>query len=229
MYKRKRSYAQAGMTRALSRPPRKRVYRRAGLIPTYRGFAPRMFARGEWKYSDVTIASANGWSTTALLTLLNGIAGGTLANQRVGMKVSIRSLEIRLNNTVNANDVTQINRWMVVLDRQANAAAPAALTDILTTADVFGMRNLANRKRFKIMLDKTAVVPDQAISGTGGRYWKVYMKFRRPLIVEYNANIAGNIGDISSNSLYLITIGNIAAGATCTGVYGATRIRYTDM
>lgn len=145
------------------------------------------------------------------------------------MKVSIRSIEMRLSQIADANDVAQTGRWFFLLDRQANGAAPAAMTDYLSTATIHGLRNLAARRRFKILMDKVANVSDQAVSGTIGRYWKVYMKFRRPLVVEYNAGVAGTVADIVTNSLYLCTIGLVAAGATCNSLYGNIRIRYTDM
>ena len=47
-------------------------------------------------------------------------------------------------------------------------------------------------------------------------YRHYYLKFRKGIKVEYNANGAGDVG-------------SIAAGATAGAVEGTVRIRYTDM
>ena len=216
-------------TRKATRPPRKRTYRRGGLVPTYRGFAPRQFARGEWKFLDTTLSAPNGFSTTATMTLLNGLQPGSSASQRIGQKVTIKSIQIKLAADMNANFLPTLCRWFLVVDRQSNGAAPAAITDILNAASPYALRNLDNRKRFKILLDKTRQVADHNNAGSNGVFWNVYMKFRRPFIVEYNAGVAGTVADIVSNSLYLMTIADQAPGATCPNLYGKARIRYTDM
>ena len=75
--------------RGASYPPRKE--RRA---KRYRGFQPRSFAREEWKYLDTAINQPI--NTTGAQTLLNALAPGSGASQRIGMKVSIRSVQFRL-------------------------------------------------------------------------------------------------------------------------------------
>ena len=62
-----------------------------------------------------------------------------------------------------------------------------------------------------------------------GDAWLVhkYMKFRKPLVVEYNAGVAGTIADISTNSLYMVFLGDHAANYPALAGY--CRIRYTDM
>lgn len=72
------------------------------------------------------------------------------------MKVEIRSIEIRLNTNVTpATGVSQVARWLILLDRQCNGAAPAAVTDFLLAQSSTAPRQLANRKRFKILFDKS--------------------------------------------------------------------------
>lgn len=219
---------QATLTLARQPQRKRRTFRRYGLVPSYRGFQPRAFSRGEWKYSDVTISTAVN-SDVPTMTLLNGLVPGTGASQRIGMKVSIRSIEMRLvANADLVGALAQTNRFILVRDGQANGAAPAALTDIITPGNVRGLRALVNRKRFRIMLDKmyelTPVAGDYA-----RKCWKIYMKLRRPIVVEYNAGVAGTIADIVSNSLYLVVVGSEVAGNTDGALNGYVRIRYTDM
>lgn len=234
MYAKKRRYAAMSGAPGARKPTRKKPARVQGLVPFYRGWQPRQFARGEWKYVDTSLSLQ--CNTTASLTLLNGLAPGTAANQRVGMKVTVRSLQINARlRTQPTTGVDQFARVTLILDRQPNGAAPGAITDILAADSVNGLRNLANRKRFKIMWDRT--IPLGGIlngAGTGSqtpnlRTIKLYMKFRRPIVTEFNTGVAGTIADISTNSIYLLTTGTEAAGATDNDLLGYVRCRFTDM
>jgi len=175
---------------------------------------------------------AVGVNLTATLTLLNGLAPGTGASERIGMKVSIRSIEMRYNLEVTpATGLEQTNRVLLVLDRQCNGAAPGALTDIITAASCQAPRNLANRKRFKIIMDKSYAMGATAVA-TGNptsRWIKKYIKLGRPIVEEFNTGVAGTVADISSNSLYFVTIGSIVAGDADSVLNATIRLRYTDM
>jgi len=163
------------------------------------------------------------------MTLLNGLAPGNSASQRVGMKVSIQSLELRIRNQVTAGTgVDQIHRLIVLQDQQANGIVPAALTDFLNAGNYQGLRNLAQRKRFRILKDYYFTLNATGEAGSQKCIHK-YMKFRRPIITEFNAGVAGTIADISTNSLFFVCIGSIAPGATAGTSVGYIRIRYTDM
>lgn len=224
---RKRRYTSSTTSRTL-KPQRKRFRRSGGLVPTYRGFAPRQFARGEWKYLDTFVSTQV--STTPNLSLLNGIATGTAASQRVGMKVAIRSMELRGYMRITAGaGVPQMHRLLIVLDRQPNGAAPGAITDIVGSANVISLRNLANRKRFKIMYDKVWSFGLFNQGGIEEKHFRAYFKFRRPIIVDFNTGTGGTIADISTNSIYACDIGTVALGATDGQCNMYCRLRYTDM
>lgn len=228
MYHRKKRAAQS-YSRPAKRVKQMTARSSGGLIPTYRGFTPRAFSLGEWKYLDVGFASD--LNTGGNMTLLNGLSPSSGASGRIGMKVSITSIQAsgRLITTL-ATGVEQFIRHFIVIDRQPNGAAPVALTDILNTASVTSPRNLANRKRFKILWDKTLSMGSFTTStGTPtSRTWKLYMKFRRPITTEYNTGVAGTVADIASNSLYYMTLGTEAAGNTDVGGVANFRIRYVD-
>lgn len=199
-----------------------RAYRGRTPLSTYQPRAPQ----GEWKFLDQSLTL--NVDTTGTITLLNGLAPGTSASQRVGTKIAIRSLELRGRSTVASGaGIDQGCRFFFLLDKQSNGAAPAA-GDFLAPATYLGMRNLANRKRFKILQDYF-----YPLSASGedesARHFKVYIKFRRPLIVDYNAGTAGSIADIASNGLFLITLGSVAAGGTAAFLLCTVRMRYTDM
>ena len=224
----KRTYSKTSMgKRGKYRYSRSKRTRYQGLVPTYRGFVPRRFQQGEWKYLDVAISGAV--DTTGAVYALNVMQLGNTASTRVGMKISIRSIEIRVyNQATPATGIDQVHRMYLMVDRQTNGVGPTAVTDYFSAANIYGLRQLANRKRFKCILDKTIYLC-AAGEANSGRFRKFYLKLRRPLVVEYNTGNAGNVSDIVSNFLFLGFIGNVVAGGTAGSSAGYARIRYTDM
>jgi len=185
-----------------------------------------MFQKGEWKYSDVTLDGA--MDTTGGQTLLNGLSLGNTASTRVGMKVSIRSIELRLVLFATATTgADQQHRIQLFLDKQSNAAAPT-LADQLTGNNFLALRSLTQRRRFKIMWDKTYNINASGEPNTA-KCVKMYMKFRRPLVVEYNSANNGTVADISTNHIFYTTVGSEAAGNTDSISQVYARVRYTDM
>ena len=175
-------------------PARKRgKYRQrySGLVPTYRGFVPRQFAKGEWKYLDTTLNPLV--SNTPTITILNGLVPGSGASQRIGMKVSIRTIELRgWVESYPGTGLEQIDRVAIILDRQPNGVGPTAVTDFLQIASVASPRNLANRKRFKVIWDRMFGLGATAVaSGTlTVKTFNKYIRFRKPLVVDYNSGTA---------------------------------------
>lgn len=200
-----------------------------GLVPRYGGFAPRQFFRGEWKYKDTAFSAA--YNTTPYIQLLNGMVMGTTASTRIGMRISITSIEYRIKLfTTAATGIEQNIRGLLVLDRQPNGVAPVAITEILEAANIASPRNLANRKRYKIIKDffYNMGATSVATGATTSRVVKKYIKFLKPIRTDYNLGNAGSIADISTNALYWINYGDAGPGNTDVGSSAYVRIRFTD-
>ena len=150
------------------------------------------------------------------------------------MKVAIRTLEIRARALVKTTTSDeQVCRWFVYVDNACNAANPTAITDVIGSAVPEAFRNLVNRKRFKILLDKSfpmgSADPAAQTGSPTSRFWHIYYKFRRPLIVEFNLANNGTIADIISGAMYVGTCGTAALGVDDCNLVMMTRIRYTDL
>jgi len=161
--------------------------------------------------------------------LLNGIQRGDDISNRIGRRITLRSIELRgYNYVTTATGTDQIHRVMLVLDAQPNGAALTTAM-VLETVSHLSPRNLENRMRFRILFDKTmALNSDLANHEEPGarKIWKIYKRFHIP--VTFNAGDAGTIADITTNSLYLILIGSNAAGVTAGSFQGYSRLRFTD-
>ena len=151
----KRSYksVSGGYKRRGAPSKRRRVVRR-GAWSHLQGLPASAVSAGRGKYKDTVISIS--MNIAGSQTLLNGLHSGNTADRRIGMKVSIRSIELRgYTYATPGTGGDQIHRALLLVDKQANAGAPTLLTDYLDPATVNGMRNLANRKRFKNIWDRS--------------------------------------------------------------------------
>lgn len=200
-----------------------RHYKR-GRYTARRPYFPRPSV--EWKYVDT--ADAYNVNSTGVLTLINGLSLGNTSTTRIGQKVAIQSLELKYRAAVVATTgLDQTHRILLVLDRQCNGAA-LTLADVIVPANTEGLRNLASRRRYKILQDIRFDLNAAAESGSS-HAGKLYMKFKKPILVEFNAGNAGTVADISSGSIYMIHLGSNAAGITAGTCAAVTRLRYTDI
>lgn len=161
---------------------------------------------------------------------LVGIVQGIDSHQRIGRKITVRSLLINgtctLQPGVTATEFTDNAYIYVVLDRQCNGAYAAA-TDIWSNVvPAASLRNLDNNKRFKILkVVKFNLNAQVGVIGTAAAYAKrdfdMYIKLNMPIIYS---STTGAIGEIKQNNI-MVFIGANTADVTFAG---AMRVRYTD-
>lgn len=231
--------------------PLNRVYRVRARMPwtpraaafqrrarSYRPYAYGRFGSGrgqgaqiEKKFYDtaLTLAGSGGAasSTNGNGQLLVGMAQGTTASTRIGQKIVVKSIQIKLGFTLAAGAVdTDIHHVYLVQDTQCNGTQ-AAIADVFINSGDMGleMRTMENGARFKIL--KHFVVRLNADAGVaaafGGDYQQEECFIKTNIPVTYNA-AAGAIAEIKTNHLFLV-YGSSNGTAT---VAGNARIRYTD-
>jgi hypothetical protein len=248
------------------KPAAKSRYKRRGSYSnkTYRG-AGLLQGRSmrELKYSDRVRddeASPQQISTSGTeLTSDNicAVAQGTTASTRIGRKISVKSLEIRaalelnkkrwdnVTTPGNSNGMTTNRvRLLVVVDKQTNGSPNGNLSNILTQADVDGMRNLEYQQRFKVLYDKTFNFnsPGQQAAGSSEIYAAgvrkkvhIFKRFKKPLTIMYNGTSGLNT-ELTSNSIAVWAVSdfndggsgptNDESGIECPVI--RTRIRFYD-
>lgn len=221
-----------------------------------RGFSSMSFtANRERKYFDTP---GQNWTVDNAGTFILAFVPqtGTDFNNRVGRKTVAKSIylrgSIRLNAAHNIEgnplieviSAPQIARMIIFIDSQPNGAAPV-VGDLLTEALPDGQLNPNNRDRFRILKDKLfafdsvafhplVTVPGANFTSTSYAAWnrtmyniKVYKKLNMETIFNQLHN--GNIGDISTNALYVFFIGSHAASNTLAATARMTiRVRFDD-
>jgi len=186
---------------------------------------------GELKFTDVgtrsdnITASVSTFTTPGGVFLLNGLAPGSSANQRIGRKVVMKSVYLRGYFAMGATSTGGSPfRVLVVYDKQANATA-FATTDVLVQDDFRAANNISNRDRFVVLADRMV-----DYIGTGDKtvaHFEIFKKIN--LETMFNAGSAGSIGDITSGSIYVMfaQTGFIATAPATVNWF--SRVRYTDV
>lgn len=205
-----------------------RAKRYRGLTPTYRGFAGPQQLKAEWKYCDIVPTPFQVSQTGSDPVLLSAVPQGNGATDRIGMRISIRSIEIRGLILQGISNIIGALRFCIVQDRQTNGEQ-APWSTIFTGAGINALRNLGQRKRFKILRDKTYTCQFHD-SGNNVTSFHWYIKLNRPITVEYNGGTTTAMSAIATNSISLYFISTYAQKndtAPSIGIY--SRLRYTDV
>lgn len=212
------SKRRASVSTEKSQPPRKQ--QKSNLInPPRKRMGPEK--KNVDKFDATQIVAAQ---TTAVVTLLNGIDDGVTSSTRVGRRVNLASLTYRFMSSLAATSAgASPIRLLIVYDRQPNGATPA-ITDIVVVDTITTVMNLANSKRFKVLVDEYA---DLGTSGPGSFTIEGYRKLN--LDMEFNDNSTATITSIQSGAVFAIVWqnGNIITAAPTNALY--TRIRFTDI
>jgi len=213
-----------------------KLYQGRGLVvrqPATTGYVKglqRAYAK-EKGYVDLAVANY-ALDTTGSVTLLNTVAQGAAVTQRVGKKIVMKGLQCRAFIQGNAsNDATSV-AYMIVYDKRPTGALPT-VSDILVSASPRAMNNDANAGRFRILKREDAV-----LIGNEAAFANLHDTTRRDATywldlksapVTYKAAGTGAIGDIEEGALYLVTVGDEAAGANAAVMTAAFRMRFLDV
>ena len=116
-------------------------------------FGPAGPGAMEYKSID-TRMNATALDNGSSVLLLNGCARGDDINERTGRRTTMASLEAKIYTyATTTTGASQIHRHLLVLDTQPNGSALTAL-QVLSAADTFSSRNLENRARFRVLMDR---------------------------------------------------------------------------
>jgi len=225
---------QATANAIIAATPALRGYARVG--GGYTGKYARSYGRSaqaELKWLD-TATSFNVDTTGEVPATgqLNLIPQGVEESQRVGRKVTIKSIHVRWNvQSANAAWQGSNLRILLVQDKQANGAAAtySGVGGVLETDSVTAFRNLENSNRFIIHKDWFfPLIPAAGVTTSFNLTTRTIQWSKKCHIpIEFDPSAAtGAIGTIRSNNLFLIARSSLDDDLIT--VSGVVRIRYVD-
>ncbi len=242
MKRRDRPWAQPGRWRKVRATPRS-MYRLHYQAPQRVFPVMRGARRGQWRngsgptelkfhdldVDDVTVAAGG----TIAQVSCNVIAQGVTESDRIGRRVTVRSIFWRFQLTMAAGtaaaSTTDTVRVLLYLDKQANGAT-AAVTDILESANFQSFNNLGNKRRFRTLMDRTYTLNQTAGGGNGSTEDYGAMQMDDNLFKKVNIPIEytganGLIAEITSNNIGVLLLGS----GGIAGFNSKMRLRFSDL
>lgn len=200
---------------------RPRALLRTGGLPAYPSNVER-------KILDTT--NVTDITTTPASIVLNMMAQGTSANTRIGQRILIKSIQLKIN-LVRENAATttlQQVHLSLVYDRQSKGAVAAVYGDVWggNTFPGTDLRNADGLGRFFVIWDHVENIEGVNMGGSSSKFIEFFRKVNLP--VYYNTGNAGTVADIDTGALILMVKGSTAAGADDVDTTISARIRFTD-
>ncbi len=190
----------------------------------------------EMKFHDVDITDAVVAAGVQIQAATLIIAEGNGESQRIGRKITIKKigwrLTINLPTTATAGSTADVIRVMLVHDKQCNGSLPAA-GDILDVDSFRSFNNLANSKRFRVLMDRTYDLVATAGSGRGSTdtlSWgavvlsDTFFKNCNIPILYDNTATSGVITSIRSSNIFCV----YCSRSGLAGVTTSMRYRFSD-
>lgn len=198
--------------------------------------------QGKWreqKWLDTAIAQSDVTATGVIFPSFNLVAQGTSENQRIGHKILIKSLDMRLciykshdPALTDAQMAASVIRIIVFVDKQANGAA-ATMADLLADSNaVVSHYNTNHELRFRILSDRIhKLEPIGTFSDTAGDAQRPglskYVNVKKSLnLPEIFSSTAGVISELQSNNIGMLAV--VSSSGTGFNLEGTVRIRYYD-
>lgn len=148
--------------------------------------------------------------------VLNTIAQGTNNTDRIGNRIRMKILRLRLSFE---NVLLTLPCWIrvfVLLDKQPNGALPTTTQLLFNTTGgntYITNFNVNGRKRYKILFDRTLDISVQGGGTDVESQHHIIKNIRlKDTVTVYNSN-AATTAAINTNALYLCAMTNIGANA----------------
>lgn len=216
-------------------PPKKRTYRRKRRVfkrktnfrNKVRGAILSLAEKKRGLHNILNEEITHGGYRVFLTNIDQGAGEGNRIGRMIRVHAVVGNGEWR--EATGVADARSVCTMMLVQDTQTVGDAHAAISEIIseqgTTNAPFGLINVNNKGRFKILMRRQVTVGVRA-ADTGLRTFRFYYKFKKPFNVRYN----GTLGtDIEANDLMLCFItGNDTSE---NGIYmsGVFRLWYSDL
>lgn len=189
-------------------------------------------------------------SGTACVQAITLVQQGAGISQRIGNKISLKSLKLRLflqPNTGNTQGPVHYCRIMVIYDRNPNAAYVAAnnilseslQSNTIATGSYYDDINPNYFERFSVLMNETIALPpfDPGVltnsSTTGPTEQKEFIVERYIKLRDLECIYSGTANPMTIaystvGSLQILTYGDTAAANTAWCLYGGARLRFRD-
>ncbi len=238
----RRGYTPKRKSRSLGPPRRPLVKRRITGYSGSRKWRPGYDRTGGYygiqnqqlrrmKFHDVDLSDAVVAIGVNVTPSINLIPQGVTENTRVGQSCLVKKIgwkfEVQLAETLSIANTSDVIRVIMYLDKQCNGAT-AASTDILESANFQSFNNLANKGRFRTLMDRTYSLHSVAGAGNSNTsYGRISItdEFHKKCSINLNFDSTdGALTEIRSNNIGVLLISSLGLG----GFTSKIRLRFMD-
>lgn len=197
---------------------RKKVNKPSKAVKTYVKKAISSNLEDKWTQYDLASATINATGYEALLNYGAAQIQGTGANNRVGDKIRIKHLDIRLLMAASQQNSTYF-RVLVVKNKNPSGIALATTDLMFNTAGVGPIRPLYPKtylnQRVEILYDKVFTISALGTSTADYHYKPIVIRKNLNVVTSFIRNLnTGTIADIDKNSIHLFILGGVDATST---------------
>lgn len=204
---------------------------RAKSVPMYKKKAKKTYGQlgPEMKFLDTDQLNQTA-SATGQVYSMNTLAQGTTNITRIGNKIQIKSVMVKavFESATGAVSASQnVGYWMIVLDKEPEAAAIASYNQIMSSNDIIAMRNIGESDRFVVLAKGSYAHPYTAASVTQATGTEVFVeKFVKCDIAAKYTLTTATQSAFGSNQLLFTWISQNSDTNKLMDL--RTRIRFTD-
>lgn len=167
-----------------------------------------------------TFLTANEVNNVGEIICISNMAGGTAETSRVGNQITLKSIELAGDLTMDASVANTKVRIIYFVDKRHQSITPLS-TDLLVTDNILSFKNLKTQKRFTVLKDVKYNL--NTYSPTKNVYFK--KSWKNGLDVRYKGN---SVNDTVKNPVYMYVVSN-QSGTAKPSFYCQTRGRYYDL
>lgn len=173
-----------------------------------------------------TFSSNTVVDNTGSVTLINGLTRGYDEDNRIARKVIFLHLEVHCYALATAGTGTpQPGRMLVVCDHQSNGATPAVL-DILQMANPRSPMNYDNRHRFTVLADWYYSLCNYTGTAVKGETYNTARSIKIP--ARFDTGNGGLVADYINGAMFIVSLGQNAAGVTAGDMWYSGRLLFVD-
>lgn len=157
----------------------------------------------------------------AQVVLLNGMSQGNTASTRIGNKVTMKGLQLRLNAKAGNGEADgQLIRFILVAEKKPEGSA-SAWTSICNSVDTLSNYSMTLNNNMIVLWDETFAMDTSQFQLPIKKWIDL-----KGLVADYSRGNAGTVADFQQNSIYLMV--NTLNNTVATDLDGNVRLRYTD-
>ncbi len=186
----------------------------------------------EPKYVDTSIDFSTFFLGTSEVAYLCDVDAGDSNVERSGRRIKVQSVQMKGTLTTPAAAVSDVHVRILLVCKKECDGSTIEITRLLTNANprVIDLRAFDTMNEYRVIWDKSMVIKQTTLNGVNNiskRSFNKYKRFKRPLLVTYNAD-TGPVAQCVLNGLFLLVMSDHALDLQSPNLLAQVRLVFKD-